>query len=74
MNGTVEYKEIDDGLFMKLKIYAAEEGKTIKAVVEEWLTDLRAESSSARLSGVNPHERGSLPRVTAGSGCCVQRS
>jgi len=27
------------------------------------LTDLRAESSSARLSGVNPHERGSLPRV-----------
>jgi len=56
-------REIDDGLFMKLKIYAAEKGKTIKAVVEEWLTDLRAESSSARLSGVNPHERGSLPRV-----------
>jgi len=40
---------------MKLKIYAAEEGKTIKAVVEEWLTDL-VQSSSARLSGVNPHE------------------
>lgn len=49
--GQLNVRGINDLLLMKLRVYVAETGKSQREVVEEWLSDLRTESSSVRLSG-----------------------